>query len=155
RSSAKGSRRKAVWIRLFPRLGKGLEPSAARHEPLQILAVFAVADGLDEFREPCIIDIALAPGDFFGAADLQTLAILHRLDELRGAQQARRRAGVEPGIAAAELLDREPSLLQVLGIDVADLEFAARRARQAPGDVAGIGIVEVESGDRPMRARLL
>src|SRR5262249_18729063 len=129
--------------RAFPASWQGLAPLSRAPKAAQILAVFAVADRLDEFREPCIIDISLSPGDFFGAADLQTLAILHRLDELRGAQQARRRAGIEPSIAAAELLDREPSLLQVLGIDVADLELAARRARQAPGDVAGVGIVEI------------
>src|SRR5499427_9728624 len=110
--------------------------SAARQKKLQILAVFGVLDRHDQLFQALVVDIALAPGDLLRRADLQALAVLDGLDELRGAQQARRRAGVEPGVAATELLDREPSLLQVLGIDVGDLELAARRARQALGDVA-------------------
>ncbi len=39
-------------------------------------------------------------------------------------------------------------------IDVGDLELAARRARQRRGDIANIGVIEIESGHRPVRARL-
>src|SRR5215212_10453241 len=118
---------------------QGLSP---RQQPLQVLAVFALLDRPDQAGEAGIVDIALTPGDLFGAADLQALAVLHRLDELRGTQQAGRRAGVEPGIAAAELLDGEAPVRQVVGVDVADLELAARRARNLRGDVADIGVVE-------------
>src|SRR5580765_8573362 len=96
-------------LRRSARLRSGRR-SAPRQQPLQVLAVFAVLDRLDQPRQAGIVDIALAPGDLLGAADLQALAVLDRLDELRGAQQARRRAGVEPSIAAAELLDGQPAL---------------------------------------------
>ena len=46
------------------------------------------------------------------------------------------RAGVEPGIAAAEPLDRELPLRQIGAVDVGDLELAARRGLQRGGDVA-------------------
>src|SRR5882672_7903366 len=131
------------------------DASAARQKTLQILAVFAFPDRLDQQGEAGIVDIALAPGDLLGAADLQALAILDGLDELGGAQQARRRAGVEPGIAAAQFLDGEASVLQVMRIDVGDLEFTARRARYLGGDVANIRIVEIEAGHRPVRLGLL
>src|SRR6266404_4225668 len=130
-------------------------PSTHGQKPLQVLAVLALLDRLDQARKARIVDIALAPGDLLGAADLQALAVLDRFDELRSAQQTRRRAGVKPGIAAPQSLDRETSLLQVMGIDVGDLELAARRARYVGGDVADVGIVEIESRHRPARARLL
>src|SRR5882757_5795943 len=54
---------------------------AARQKTLQILAVFAFADRLDQPGEARIVDIALAPGDLLGTADLQALAILDGFDE--------------------------------------------------------------------------
>src|SRR5579883_248790 len=127
--------------------------SATVEQELQVLAVFALPDRLDQPRQPGIVDVALAPGDLFRAADLQALAILHRLDELRGPQEARRCAGVEPGIAAAELLDGQPALGEIAGVDVGNLELAARRARDGRSDVADVGVIKIESRDRPVGAR--
>src|SRR5690349_13520536 len=128
--------RKRLVIGGFYSLCKPAGPpagSAAGQQALQIFAVFALLDGLDQAREGAVVDEALAPGDLLRAADLQTLPILDRLDELRRAQQAGGRAGVEPGVAAAELLDREPPFFQVVRVDIRDLELAARRTRDRRG----------------------
>src|ERR1700738_4834853 len=134
---------------------QAFQMSAAGQQPLQIFAVFAVLYGLDQAAEAGIVDIALAPGDLLGAADLQALAVLDRLDELRGAQEVRGRAGVEPGIAAPQSLDVQPALPEIVRVDVGDLEFAARRTRDLGRELADVGIVEVETRDGPVRARLL
>src|SRR5262250_664398 len=65
-----GPRRKAVWIGLFLRLGKGLT-SASRQQALQVLAVLTLLDGLDQAGKPGIVEIALAPRGFLGTTDLQ------------------------------------------------------------------------------------
>ena len=57
------------------------------------------------------VDEALAERDFLGAGDLQALTLLHDVDELRGFEQRFMRAGVEPGIAAAETLDMKFAVL--------------------------------------------
>ena len=75
------------------------------------------------------LDPAGAIGDLLRAGDLQALALLERGDELAGLEQAVVRAGVEPGVAAADDLDVEVAALEVARVDVGDLELAARRRR--------------------------
>ena len=58
------------------------------------------------------VDEALAEGDFLGAGDLQALALLDDVDELRCLEQRFMRAGVEPGIAAAEALGMQFAALR-------------------------------------------
>src|SRR5207237_7665804 len=77
------------------------------------------------------VDEAGAPGDFFGAGDLQALAALDGLDEVRGFQQRLVRARVEPGHAALHRHDLELAALEVRSVDIRDLALAARRGLEA------------------------
>jgi hypothetical protein len=70
----------------------------------QILAVAVLLQRLAQGSQLGGIDPAVHVGDLFRAADLESLPRLDGLDELAGLQQGFVRAGVEPGIAAAELL---------------------------------------------------
>src|SRR5690606_13698104 len=88
---------------------------------IAVLAAVAVGSGPQLLRA----DIALAPGNLLGRGDLEALPLLHRGDEVRRIQQAVRRAGIEPGEAAAEQLDAELFALQIDVVQVGDLEFAA------------------------------
>ena len=92
-------------------------------------------------------DPALAEGDFLGAGDLQSLALLDGGDELPGFEQAVVGAGVEPGVAATHDLDIELALFEVEAVEVGDLEFATGRRLEVAGAVDDRVVVEVEAGD--------
>ena len=68
--------------------------------------------------------------DLLGTGDLEALALLQRADEFGRLDQRIRRAGVEPGEAAAEPLDLQLAALQIEPVEVGDLQFAARRGLQ-------------------------
>src|SRR5690606_37653672 len=92
-------------------------------------------------------------GDLLRAGDTEALAALQRADEFRGFDERIRRAGVEPGIAAAEAFDIERAALEIGEIDVGDLELAAGRWLELAGDLDDLRIVEIEPGHGPVRAR--
>src|SRR5690606_31301930 len=48
-------------------------------------------------------------------------------------------------------LDPQVAALEVAVVDVGDLQLAARRRADGGGDLADIGIVEIEAGHRPVR----
>ena len=64
-------------------------------------------------------------------------------------------AGIEPGEAAAQDLDRQLAARQIGAVDVGDLELAARRRLEACGDAHHIVVVEIEAGHRDVGARPL
>ena len=65
------------------------------------------------------------------------------------------RAGIEPGKAAAELLDGQPPSFEIDAIGVGDLKLAARRRLELARDLDDRRIVEIKPGHRPIRFRLL
>src|SRR5690606_9076835 len=93
-------------------------------------------------------DPAVAPGDLLRAAHAQPLARLDGLDEVRGLDQRLVGAGVEPGVAAAELLQVQAALLEVAAVEIGDLELAAWRRLELRREVARPAIVEIQAGDR-------
>ena len=70
------------------------------------------------------VDPALAPGDLLDAGDLQALAVLDHVDELRGLEERVVGPGVEPGRPAAEHLHVKAAGLKVEEVQVGDLELA-------------------------------
>src|SRR3954451_16238611 len=82
------------------------DSALARHRrlPDQILPVAGIFQRFGKPQQLFGVDKTLAEGDFLGASDLQPLALLHDVDELRRLQQRFMGAGVEPGVAAAETL---------------------------------------------------
>src|SRR5271169_6349589 len=105
----------------------GAGGSALAGELPQIVAILVLAERLGEPLEVGSGDQALAERDLLDAGDLEALALLDRAHELAGLQQRLVSAGVEPGGAAPELLDRQPAALEIDPVDVGDLELAARR----------------------------
>src|SRR5665213_2914584 len=92
----------------------------------EVLAVGAFAHAAGKGLELSGGDVALAVGDFFGAGDFEALAALDGLDEVGGFEEGVVGPGVEPGEAAAEDLGAELAAVQVPGVDVRDLELAAK-----------------------------
>ena len=90
---------------------------------------------------------AFAPGDFFGAGNLQALALLQRNNELTNLHQAFVRAGVQPGVAALHDLHLELALLQIGVIDAGDFQLAARAGLDGFGDVRHLRVIEIQAGD--------
>src|SRR5256885_2365098 len=82
-------------------------------------------------------------GNLLEAGADQPLPRLDRLDEGGRLQQRLVRAGVEPGHAAPELLDVQPARAQIRGVDVGDLELAARRGHQPVRHLDHARVVEV------------
>ncbi len=121
---------------------------------MQVLAVAI----LDQRRSQCFqllgADPALAEGDFFRAADLQALAGLDGLDEVGGFQQRLVSAGIQPRIATAERFQVEVTLGQIAIVEIGDLQLATRRRLQFGGVRAGVAVVEIQAGDRIVRARV-
>src|SRR3546814_4610954 len=108
----------------------------------QVLAVVVLAQRLGEAAELVGGDEALAPGDLLQAGDLQALAMLDGLHELRGVDEAVVGAGVEPGIAAAEALHLQLPGLEVAAVEIGNLQLAARRGLQVGSDIADLQIGE-------------
>ena len=83
-----------------------------------------------------VVDVAHAERDFLGAADQHAGARLDGLHERRGLQQRIGRAGVEPGAAARQALDRQQPRLEVDPVEVGDLQFAATRRANRSRQIA-------------------
>src|SRR5690606_16098683 len=93
--------------------------------------------------------------DFLWARDLKALPTLQRGDKLASVEQRIECSGIEPCKAAPQFLHAEAALLEVKSIEIGNLELIALGRLQAPGKVNHIGIVEVESGHRPVGIGLL
>src|SRR5439155_19777125 len=126
----------------------------AVHQPQQVLAVLALLEALGLAAHVVRGDEAHVERDLLRAGHLQVLPLLDRLDEGRGLQQSLVGASVEPDHPAAELLDVQLAEREVGAVDVGDLELAARRGPEPGGDLQHAVVVEVETGDRVVRARL-
>src|SRR6476646_10106402 len=107
-----------VAVRAFP--SSTLSVAAAfRRDALEILAVVRLAvEKLRQLEQLLRIDEALAEGDLLDAADLLAGAFLQRAHEFLGLDQRIMRAGVEPGIAAAEPLDGELAGFEIGRVEV-------------------------------------
>ncbi len=92
-----------------------------------------------------IVDKAVAPGDFFDAADFDVLAFFDNSDEGGGLVEAGEGAGVQPGGAAVEHPHLEFALFEVFLVDRGDFVFAPGGGLDAVGEVHHAVVVEVES----------
>ena len=63
-------------------------------------------------------------------------------------------AGVQPGIAARQLLDEQVPGFHVHAIEVRDLELAARRGAHLLGELDHAIVIKIEAGDSLARLRL-
>src|SRR5262245_30521712 len=81
--------------------------------------------------------------------------MLDRADKLRGLQEAVMGPGIEPGITAAKFDYVKFALFEIAAVDVGDLQFPARGRTQACGDIENGIVIEIESGDRPIREKLV
>ena len=90
-----------------------------------------------------IADPALAPGDFFGAGNLQSLPPFEGLDELARLEHRFVGAGVEPSVAAAHDFDAELALFQVMSVDIGNFEFSPGGRLDRLGDIDNVVVVEV------------
>src|SRR5918993_1467914 len=120
----------------------------------QILAVSALREPFPKADELIPIDPPGIERDLLGASDPEALAFFQGPYELRGLDEAVRRAGVEPGIAPAHLLDVELAALQVHAVDIRDLQFAPRRRFQPGRNLGDLPVIEVKARHGPVGARL-
>ena len=61
------------------------------------------------------------------------------------------RAGIEPGIAAAEAIHGQIAAIEIGADHIGDLELAALRGLQGAGDRGHVAVEEIETGDCPAR----
>src|SRR5262245_56303530 len=101
----------------------------------QVLAVGVVLHGVGDAQDVDGADQAQLVGDLLDARDHEPLPLLDGLDERRGLQERLVSAGVEPGDAAAQLLDVQRASGEVRGVGVGDLELAPRRGPERGRDV--------------------
>src|SRR5438477_2288112 len=138
--------------RSFPHPSRGA--GAALFEQVrQIASVIILAETVRLREQLVAVDIAHIVGDLLDAGDLEPLAHFDRADIFAGAQQILMRAGVEPGIAAAELFDLQCAAPEIDIVEICDFKLAPRRRLQPARDVDDLVVVEIKAGDGPMRAR--
>ena len=85
--------------------------------------------GARDLFEGGIVDVPHAPGDFFDAADLQSLPLFDDLDVLRCLHERMVRAGVKPRHAAVHFRHEELARFEVGLVHVGDFVFPAHSAR--------------------------
>src|SRR5450830_99736 len=95
-------------------------------ESEEVGAIAGFGEGGGAFAELVVGEEAAAPGDLFGGADLQSLAVLDGPDIVGCLDERVEGSGVEPGGAAGQDLDLQPSLVEVGAVDVGDLVLPAR-----------------------------
>src|SRR6185295_751863 len=83
------------------------------------------------------------------------LALFDGLDEHGGREQRIVSARIEPCNAASQQHRLQLPAMQVFEIDVGDFELAAPGGLQRPGDFHDLVVVDVETGLREARSRLL
>src|SRR4051794_8814795 len=79
----------------------------------QVGAVVAVLEAIGICQKLRTGDPALAERDLLKAGDPQPLPALQSGDKIGGVQHGRAGAGIEPGEAASELLDKEFTALEI------------------------------------------
>src|SRR5204863_6542582 len=126
---------------------------ASLEQAFQIAPIVVLAETAGLREQLVAVDIAHIVGDLLDAGDLEPLPHLDRADIFAGAKQILMRAGVEPGIAAAELFDLQAAAPEIDIVEIGDFELAPRRRLQPARDVDDLVVVEIKAGDGPMRAR--
>ena len=76
----------------------------------------------------------------------QILGALNSAHELGGLKEALHGAGVQPGVATAESLNRELARLQVHAVEIGDLVLASGGRDDRRGPLAHVAGIEVEAG---------
>src|SRR5258707_10361341 len=121
----------AAWLRW----SRSKAPALAMCQQLgEILPIAIALELRGQDLEPRMVDPAEPPGNLLGTGDLEALPCFDGGDELACLAQALRRAGIEPGETAPELLDLKPFCLQISIVEIGDLELAARRRLERRGD---------------------
>src|SRR5262245_61201906 len=120
----------------------------------EILAVRAVPDRTGQAFQLRLTDVTHAEGNFFRAADLESLPHVDGLDEETRLEKHVRRTRVQPRRAATEVLNPETSAGQVPGVHIGDLELAPSRRLETAGNLDHLPIEEVEPGHSVVRLRL-
>ena len=90
------------------------------------MPVLRLHQGLRQLQKLLPVDEAALVCDLFNAGDMQPLALLEGGHEVGGIQKGIVASGVEPGKAAAQKLDMQPSPFQIRVVDRRDLQLAAR-----------------------------
>src|SRR5216684_384632 len=139
--------------RLEPRSDPNLRARLERAK--EILAIRALLQALGFAADVVSGHESEEVGDLLGTGDLQALAQLDLLDEVRGAEERLLGTSIEPGVAAAELFDVQGPLLQIATIEIGDLELPSGRWFQRLGESDDARVVEVESRHGEVRLRLL
>ena len=89
------------------------------------------------------VDPTLAKCDFLRTGDFNTLPMFDGCNELTGLKDRFMRAGIEPGIAAAEDLHVEPARFEISAVYVGDLQLAARGWFHASRNVGGFVVEKI------------
>ena len=119
------------------------------------MAVAGFFQPLRRTFDAVVVQPAVTPADLFQTGDFKALALLDGLHEHAGLDQAIVGAGVQPGKAASKQFDGQCAILQIHLVDGGDFQLAALGWLDPFGILRHLAIVEIETGDRPVRLRLL
>ena len=107
---------------------------------------FSVAGGT--FQQLFLGDPAVLVGDLLGGGNLDALALLDGLHKGSRLDEGVHRAGVEPGVAAAQQLDVQLALVEIHLVQRRDLQLPAGAGLDLLGHFDNVAVVEVQARDR-------
>ena len=131
-----------------------LDPYLPLHDLQEILSIRALVILLGALCEGRLVDPAVHVGDFFRHGDVDAGAGFYGADKFSGFVEGVHRAGIEPGVAAAQGDYIQISFLEIDLIEICDLKLASRGGLHLFRVFADILIVEIETRHSVVRLRM-
>ena len=131
-----------------------LDPYLPLHDLQEILSIRALVILLGALCEGRLVDPAVHVGDFFRHGDVDAGAGFYGADKFSGFVEGVHRAGIEPGVAAAQGDYIQISFLEIDLIEICDLKLASRGGLHLFRIFADVLIIEIKSRYSIVRLRM-
>ena len=129
-----------------------LDPYLSLHDLQEILSIRALAILFRTFCQSCLIDPAVHVGDLFRHGDVDAGAGFYGANKFGGFVETR--AGIEPGVAAAQGDYVQISFLEIDLIKICDLKLASRGGLHLLRVFTDVQVIEIETRHSVVRLRM-
>lgn len=131
-----------------------LDPYLPLHDLQEILSIWALAILLGALCEGRFVDPAVHVGDFFRHGDVDAGTGFYGADEFSRFVEGVHRAGIEPGIAAAQGDYVQISFLEIDLIEICDFKLASGGGLHLLRVFTDVLVIEIETRHGVVRLRM-
>ena len=131
-----------------------LDPYLSLHDLQEILSIQALIILFRTFCQSCLIDPAVHVGDLFRHGDVDAGVGFYGADKFSGFVEGVHRAGIEPGVAAAQGDYIQISFFKIDLIEICDLKLASRGGLHLFRVFADVLVIEIETRHSVVRLRM-